>query len=176
MGRVDTARAYTARRIDMAWTAPKVDWTAPDGVGYADMNGIGNNLVYLKAHVDATTGIHGAVSAATASKILIRDAIGRAKVVAPDVASDIALLSTVTAEAALRAAADAAQDVTIVGLGTDKVAIAGDTMTGDLIGHSQNAGDTTAKLRNIKLLTAVPTAGTGAGEISYGEIGFVYEV
>ena len=54
----------------------------------------------LDTHTEATTGIHGAVSAATANKLLIRDAAGRAKVVAPAVASDIALQSTVTADIA----------------------------------------------------------------------------
>ncbi len=39
------------------------------------------------AHAAATTGIHGAVSAATANKILLRDSSGRADIVAPS-ASD----------------------------------------------------------------------------------------
>ena len=92
----------------MAWTAPKTDWTPPDGVADTHLNAIGENLLYLKEqHVDLTTGIHGAVSAATASKLLIRDAAGRAKVVAPAAEDDIALKSNVTAEAVARVAADA---------------------------------------------------------------------
>lgn len=31
----------------MAWTAPKTNWTAADGVTAVDMNNIGNNLQYL---------------------------------------------------------------------------------------------------------------------------------
>jgi RNase P/RNase MRP subunit p29 len=156
----------------MAWTAPKVDWASVDGVAYTDLNEIGENLVYLKAHADATTGIHGAVSAATVNTLIIRDAAGRAKVVAPSAEDDIALKSNVTAEATARANADAAQDVTIANLGTDKVEVAGDTMTGPLIGDFPDTDYTTAMFRNIKLLTAVP----GAGDLDNGEIAFVYEV
>ena len=46
-------------------------------------------------HVEATTGIHGAVSTATANKLIIRDSAGRAKVAAPIASTDIALKSTV---------------------------------------------------------------------------------
>jgi hypothetical protein len=46
-------------------------------------------------HKDATAGIHGATSAATASKLLIRDANGRAKVAAPSASDDIARKDTV---------------------------------------------------------------------------------
>ena len=161
----------------MAWTAPKVDWTSDPGVGYDDLNEIGENLKYLyDEHAQLTTGVHGGVAIATPSTFMVRDGSGRSAVVAPSAETDIALKSTVTAEATARVIADGLQDVTIAGLGTGKVAIAGDTMTGDLIGYSQNAGDITAKLRNIKLLTSVPTAGVGAGKISYGEVAFVYEV
>ena len=155
----------------MAWTAPKVDWTSAPGVGYSDMNEIGENLVYLKAHADATAGIHGAVSAATASKIIIRDAAGRAKVAAPSAADDIALLSNVTAEATARSNADAALGVLITGLGTDKVDVAGDTMTGALVGRFPDTDYTTPMLRNIVLRTTVPTA----GQIENGEIAMIYE-
>jgi len=174
--RGDTARAYTERRIDMAWTAPKVDWTVPDGVGYADLNEIGENLVYIKeSHMDLDTGIHGAVSAATASKLLIRDAAGRAKVVAPAAESDIALKSNVTAEAGLRVAADAVLQGLIddiVDPATGYVPLAGATMAGQLIGDVPDADYTTAQFRNIKLLTSVP----GAGDLENGEIAMVYEV
>lgn len=50
----------------------------------------------LDAHLADTTTAHDAVSAATASKIIIRDAVGRAKVVAPSAEDDIALKSNVT--------------------------------------------------------------------------------
>ena len=156
----------------MAWTAPKVDWASPDGVAYGDMNEIGENLLYLKEqHADLTTGIHGAVSAATASKIIIRDAAGRAKVAAPSAADDIALLSNVTAEATARSNADAALGVLITGLGTDKVDVAGDTMTGALVGRFPDTDYTTPMLRNIVLRTTVPTA----GQIENGSLAFVYE-
>jgi len=49
----------------------------------------------ITAH-NAVTSAHQAVSTATASRILVRDANGRAKVVAPSAESDIALKSTVT--------------------------------------------------------------------------------
>ena len=156
----------------MAWTAPKVDWASPDGVAYPHLNAIGENLVYLKAHVDATTGIHGAVSAATAEKLIIRDAVGRAKVVAPAAEDDIALKSNVTTEAGLRAAADAAQDVTIAALDAAKVDVAGDTMAGPLLGDFPDTSYTTAMLRNIVLRTTVP----GVGDLENGGIAFVYEV
>ena len=155
----------------MAWTAPKVDWVSADGVAYGDLNEIGDNLVYLKAHADATTGVHGGVAIATPSTFMTRDAAGRSKVVAPSAESDIALKSTVTAEALARSIADGLQDVTIAGLGTDKVDVAGDTMTGALIGRFPDTSYTTPMLRNIVLRTTVPTA----GQIENGEIAMVYE-
>ena len=156
----------------MAWTAPKVYWTSAPGVGYSDMNEIVEKLVYLKAHADATAGIHGAVSAATASKIIIRDAAGRAKVAAPSAVDDIALLSNVTAEATARSNADAALGVLITGLGTDKVAKAGDTMTGPLVGDFPDTDYTTPMFRNIVLRTTVPVL----ADLANGEVCMVYEV
>ncbi|MBW7475960.1 hypothetical protein K0T92_14535 [Paenibacillus oenotherae] len=47
------------------------------------------------AHIAATTGVHGATSAATASRIPIRDASGRFKVAAPSAADDVARKDTV---------------------------------------------------------------------------------
>ena len=44
----------------------------------------------VTSHIDATTGVHGAVSTATASKIIIRDSAGRAQVASPSADSDIA--------------------------------------------------------------------------------------
>jgi len=158
----------------MAWTAPKVDWTAPDGVAYDHLNAIGENLLVLKAHLDLTTGVHGAVSAPTASKIIIRDVAGRAQVVAPSAAADIAILSTVT---------DHSTDTdnphgttkTHVGLGNvanvAQMPLAGGTFTGAAAAKAPDTNYTTAMLRNIKLLTAVP----GAGDLENGQIAFVYE-
>jgi len=156
----------------MAWTAPKVDWASADGVAYSDLNEIGDNLVYLKAHADATTGVHGGVSAATPSTFMTRDVAGRAKVVAPSAESDIALKSTVTAEAALRVAADGVLTAAVAGLGTAKVNVAGDTMTGPLIGAFPNTSYTTAMARNIKLMPTVPVL----ADLQNGEICMVYEV
>ena len=58
--------------------------------------GYSGTINSLSAHLANTTTAHGAVSAATASKIIIRDAAGRAKVVAPSAEDDIALKSNVT--------------------------------------------------------------------------------
>lgn len=44
----------------------------------------------LAAHIALTTGIHGAVSAPTASKLVIRDAAGRAQFASPSADSDAA--------------------------------------------------------------------------------------
>jgi len=53
-----------------------------------------SNVMY--DHGANTTTAHGAVSAATASKIIVRDASARAKVAAPSAEDDIALKSNVT--------------------------------------------------------------------------------
>ena len=157
----------------MAWTAPKVDWGSEDGIGYADLTAIGENLLYLKEqHADLSTGVHGAVSAATPNTILARDADGRAKVADPSAVDDIATLGTVNAEGVARAAADTSLNNLITALGTDKVAKAGDTMTGDLVGDFPDTGYTTAKFRNIKLMTSIPAV----GDLNNGEIAMVYEV
>jgi hypothetical protein len=49
----------------------------------------------VSTHNSATTGIHGATSAATANRLIIRDTAGRAKVAAPSADDDIAQLGTV---------------------------------------------------------------------------------
>jgi len=51
----------------------------------------------LEAHINATTGVHGATSAATPNTIVQRDSAGRAKVAAPAAADDIARKDTVDA-------------------------------------------------------------------------------
>ncbi len=53
-------------------------------------NAPATTLAATKSHMDATSGIHGATSSATANRIIIRDSAGRAKVAAPSAASDIA--------------------------------------------------------------------------------------
>ena len=44
----------------------------------------------VTSHIDATTGVHGATSEATASKLIIRDSAGRAQVESPSEDNDIA--------------------------------------------------------------------------------------
>lgn len=56
----------------------------------------------LAAHASLTAP-HSATSAATASRLIVRDAAGRAKVAAPSASTDIAILSTVTTHAAVAA-------------------------------------------------------------------------
>jgi RNase P/RNase MRP subunit p29 len=159
----------------MAWTAPKTDWASPDGVSYIHLNNIGENLVVLKAHVDATTGVHGAVSTATVNTLVIRDADGRAKVAAPAAVDDIAILSTVTAHST-RTDNPHSTTKTHVGLGSvanvEQMPKAGGTFIGQAIGLSPDTDYTKAMLRNIKLVTSVPAV----EDLENGEIAFVYEV
>lgn len=160
----------------MAWTAPKVDWDAVDAVIDSDLNEMGNNLVWLKEYTDLTTaGVHGSATAATANTIIHRDADGRAKVVAPAVAGDIAILSTVT-DHSTDTANPHSTTKAHVGLGsvTDnaQMPIAGGTFTGKAYAVNPDTSYTTAQVRNIKLLTSVP----GAGDLENGEVAFVYEV
>ena len=148
----------------MAWTTPKTDWTTADGIADTDLNRIEANILYLKTnHADLETGIHGAVSVATADKLLIRDAYGRARVSAPSAEEDIALKATVTAEAALRAAADAVLQGQIDGIPTAYMPIAGGTFTGKAYAQS-NTDYTTGQIRNIFFSTAAPTTEGNNGD------------
>jgi len=61
-------------------------------------------IANLAAHIAATTGIHGAVSAETASKVVIRDASARARFADPAAAQDAATKAYVDAHAALATA------------------------------------------------------------------------
>ncbi|MFD0679951.1 MULTISPECIES: hypothetical protein [unclassified Paenibacillus] len=54
-------------------------------------------LEAANTHMNATSGVHGAVSAATPNTLLVRDANGRAQVAAPVAAADIARKDTVDA-------------------------------------------------------------------------------
>src|SRR5690606_84862 len=54
-------------------------------------------LAAAKSHMDATSGVHGATSSATANRIIIRDSAGRAKVAAPSASDDIARKAEVDA-------------------------------------------------------------------------------
>ncbi|MCR4443486.1 MAG: hypothetical protein NUV48_15235, partial [Peptococcaceae bacterium] len=65
-----------------------------------------DNDAYLKEQNDThqvSTGPHGATSAATANRIILRDANGRAKIAAPSEADDIARKDTVDNHANLTA-------------------------------------------------------------------------
>ncbi len=157
----------------MAWTAPKTDWTAADGVADTHLNNIGNNLLHIKTdHMDLTIGVHGAVPDATANALMARDAYGRAKVVAPSATDDIAIKATVDAEGTARTDADTALQAQITAMGTGPfVPIAGGTMTGKLYAQA-NTDYTTCQVRNIKLMTTVPTV----SDLAVGEVAFVYEV
>ena len=148
----------------MAWTAPKVDWDSADGVADSDLNEIGENLVVLKAHADATTGVHGGVSIATPSTFMTRDAAGRAAVVAPSAESDIALKSNVTAEAVLRAAADGVETAARIAGDALAMPIAGGTFTGKAYAQT-NTDYTTGQIRNIFFSTAAPVAEGANGDM-----------
>ena len=156
----------------MAWTAPKVDWTSANGVADTHLNAIGENLLYIKTdHMDLTTGIHGAVSAPTASKLLIRDAYGRAQVVAPSADNDIAIKKTVDDEGTARAGADSNLQTQITALGTGPfLPLAGGTMTGGAVGHV-GTDYTTARFRNVIFGTVAPTT-----EGNNGDVYMMYEV
>lgn len=76
-------RAGTAR----SWAADT--WVASYGTAFA-WEQLRAVIGDLQDHVADTTTAHGAVSAATASKIMIRDASGRAQVASPSAGDDIA--------------------------------------------------------------------------------------
>jgi len=84
----------TEKLADGAVTAAKV---ASDVAKTADLND----------HTDATSGVHGATSAALANRIIQRDAAGRAKVAAPAAADDIARKAETDAAMAAAQAAQA---------------------------------------------------------------------
>ena len=74
----------------MAWQTPKTNWQAEDIPGAGDFNRIESNIAVAKSHMDATSGIHGATSSATANRLIIRDSSGRASVINPTSSSHIA--------------------------------------------------------------------------------------
>ena len=90
-----TGNTGTLRQI-LSWFANRIKaimgttnwWDAPP-----------TTLAATKSHMDATSGIHGATSSATANRIIIRDSAGRAKVAAPSASDDIARKDTVDAHA-----------------------------------------------------------------------------
>jgi len=69
----------------------------PDGTVNIPHQKLTDRTEYLKTtftiHVNATSGVHGATSAPTANKLIIRDGSGRAQVSAPSAANDIVNLA-----------------------------------------------------------------------------------
>jgi hypothetical protein len=90
----------------------KTDWQMGDTVLPDDLNQIGQeinqNRDNLAAHTAATTGVHGATSAATPNRLVIRDSAGRAKFAAPAASDDAARKAEVDAvsNAAMKKTAD----------------------------------------------------------------------
>ena len=77
--------------------------------GSAIVEVTGDMVVATQEYVDnhaALTDAHGATSAATASRLMIRDAAGRVQVAAPDADADVARKAEVDAEATARSSAD----------------------------------------------------------------------
>uniref|UniRef100_A0A6H1Z897 Tail protein n=1 Tax=viral metagenome TaxID=1070528 RepID=A0A6H1Z897_9ZZZZ len=146
---------------------PKTDWDPADGVAAADLNEVGDNLVALETHIDATTGIHGAVAAATASKLVIRDAAGRAAVADPAAAGDIVNKQTLEVHTGNTANPHSVTK-TQVGLAnvTDnaQMPIAGGTFTGKAYAQS-NTDYTTGQIRNIFFSAAAPTTEGANGDL-----------
>lgn len=79
----------------------KTDWQMGDTVLPDDLNQIGQeinqNRDNLAAHTAATTGVHGATSAATPNTIVQRDSAGRFKAAAPAASDDVARKADVDA-------------------------------------------------------------------------------
>ncbi|OXM15234.1 hypothetical protein [Paenibacillus herberti] len=73
----------------------KTNWKFNDVVTEADMNQLGSELNAASEHAAATSGAHGATSAATPSRIIQRDSAGRARVEPPLTGADIARKDTV---------------------------------------------------------------------------------
>jgi hypothetical protein len=66
-------------------------------------------IAELTAHINATS-VHGATSAATANRLIVRDNAGRAQVAAPSAPNDIARKAEIDAEAQARVAGDIPAD------------------------------------------------------------------
>jgi len=81
----------------------KTDWQMGDTVKPDDLNQIGQeinqNRDNLAAHTAATTGVHGATSAATPNTLVQRDPAGRFKAAAPVEADDVARKQEIDAHA-----------------------------------------------------------------------------
>lgn len=90
--------AATANRIILRDAAGRAKVATPSAVDdIARKDNVDAVQTNLTNHQNDTTTVHGATSAATANKIIIRDAAGRAKVAAPSAIDDIARKDTVDA-------------------------------------------------------------------------------
>lgn len=107
-------------------------------------------LTAANTHMNATTGVHGATSAATANALITRDASGRAQVAAPVAAADIARKDTVDAVATVANAALPASSYTAVDVLAKVKTVdgAGSGLDADLFdGSDSNAYWKTSQLR-----------------------------
>lgn len=91
-GAVSTATASKIIIRDASGRAQVANPSANNDIANKSYTDTGDNNVRsaLNSHTAATTGVHGATSAATANKLIIRDAAGRAQIASPSVDSDIA--------------------------------------------------------------------------------------
>jgi len=103
LGAIPDGSLTTAKYANGSVTAAKCAADVATQAELDNLAGAGRTIETVKNNADTianhsanTTTAHGAVSAATASTIIVRDASGRAKVVGASAASDIAILSDVT--------------------------------------------------------------------------------
>ncbi|MFB9279953.1 hypothetical protein [Cohnella cellulosilytica] len=89
-----TAKTAAGAITELHEAIQDIDVDIPDGsITPAKLSFDPATQAELDAHANAT-GVHGATSAATASRLIIRDAAGRAKVAAPAASDDIARLDS----------------------------------------------------------------------------------
>ena len=81
--------AATANRIILRDASGRAQVASPSAAADIATKGYVDSAAAPKTHIDATT-VHGATNAATANRIILRDASGRAKVAAPSASDDIA--------------------------------------------------------------------------------------
>jgi len=112
--------------------------TGIHGVGASTVESIAGSQSKVDTHGALTTA-HGAVSAPTASRIILRDAGGRAQVVAPSAAGDIARKDTVDTHATLSTNVHGIQDVPL--FSTEAKTYYIDAVSGDDGNGGESSGD-----------------------------------
>ncbi|WP_372636905.1 hypothetical protein [Cohnella sp.] len=91
-----TAKTAAGAITELHEAIQGIDVDIPDGsITPAKLSFDPATQTELDAHVNATN-VHGATNSATASRLIIRDAAGRAKVAAPAASDDIARLDSIT--------------------------------------------------------------------------------